>query len=188
MDKEEWRPVVGYEGFYEVSNLGNVWSCLKKKKLSPAKNFDGYLNICLYSNKQSKTMKVHRLVMFAFVGKPEVVKEVNHIDNVRDNNRLDNLEWVTRLENLAHTVKQNRHYKFKRRVGENHNQAKLTNKQVLEIVKLLKKGFLPKEVAFNYNVSTACVSDIKSGRKWSYITNIPKPLKGSDEATDRPED
>ena len=110
---EEWRPVVGYEGLYEVSNTGRVRSVdryvvdslghrrfYKGKVLSIVKNKNGYLLINLYCNEKNKKCLVHRLVAEAFVSNPDNLPEVNHKDEDKTNNRVDNLEWCSRKYNV----------------------------------------------------------------------------------------
>lgn len=104
--KEEWRDVVGYEGRYRISNLGNVWSCLTNKVLSPNIT-NGYHTVCL-SNKDKivKRKYIHILEMNAFYGYPPYDKpEVNHIDGNRANNVLSNLEYVSSSENKLHSYR-----------------------------------------------------------------------------------
>lgn len=114
---EEWRPVVGYEGLYEVSDLGNVRSmarCVdngrgwkrpyRAKEKALQKNNHGYLIVGLYSKGKAKLMSVHRLVAEAFIPNPENKAEVNHIDGNKTNNCVWNLEWATRTENACHSV------------------------------------------------------------------------------------
>ena len=99
---EEWRPVVGYEGLYEVSNTGRVRSvdryvktCYgsyrlhKGKVLSPGIRPDGYLVVSL----QYRMFRVHRIVAEAFLPNPDNLPQVNHKDEDKSNNRVDNLEW-----------------------------------------------------------------------------------------------
>lgn len=115
---EEWRPVLGYEGAYEVSSMGRVRSVDrlinhnyggKRKKpgrvLRLRKNGNGYMRITLYVDGKERSHVVHRLVCEAFIGKRPDGKEVNHINGVRDDNRAENLEWVTKSENKKHSIR-----------------------------------------------------------------------------------
>lgn len=114
---EEWRPVVGYEGLYEVSNTGRVRSvdrydnrnCFRKGKvLSPGKNTKGYLSVVLNCNGKRKTITVHRLVAEAFLLNPDNLPEVNHRDEDKTNNRVDNLEFCDHKYNLNYGTRQDK--------------------------------------------------------------------------------
>ncbi|WP_339165415.1 NUMOD4 domain-containing protein [Siminovitchia sp. FSL W7-1587] len=103
---EVWKPVKGYEGEYEVSDLGNVRS-IKFGKVITLKTFDskGYKKVSLYLNGKMKHHHVHRLVAEAFIDNPLNKEYVNHKDGVKGNNVLGNLEWVTPSENSIHAYK-----------------------------------------------------------------------------------
>jgi hypothetical protein len=118
MQKEIWKEIKGYEGLYEVSNLGNVKSLernivrkdgtnfyIAERILRPSKDRKGYLNIGLYKKGKSKNYKVHRLVAAAFIPNPESKLEVNHINADKADNRVKNLEWATCKENVHHAIK-----------------------------------------------------------------------------------
>lgn len=105
---EIWKDVVGFEGFYKVSNKGNVYSVgrvsSQGKKcggltLKPRCVGDGYLQVSLYKNGKMKSKYIHRLVAEAFIPNPKSLPQINHIDEVKDNNELSNLEWCTREYN-----------------------------------------------------------------------------------------
>ena len=113
MTEEIWRPVVGYEGLYEVSSYGRVRSMDRYVKysngrinlhkgriLSPGKDTNGYLQVILTCNGKHKSIKVHRLIVQAFIPNPDNLLEVNHKDEDKTNNSVDNLEWCTRKYNI----------------------------------------------------------------------------------------
>ena len=110
---EEWRPVVGYEGLYEVSSYGRVRSLdgfivdslgykrlHKGKVLSPAKDKNGYLKVNLHCNGKCKIIRVHRLVAQAFIPNTDNLPMVNHKDEDKTNNNIDNLEWCDQKYNI----------------------------------------------------------------------------------------
>lgn len=115
--EEIWKPIPGYEGLYEVSNLGRVKRlgreyvdsrggkrAIETKIMSQfeSKTRGGYLYVSLIKDRKKSCMRVHRLVARAFLGEPPTEDhQVDHIDGDRTNNRIDNLEYVTRRENYA---------------------------------------------------------------------------------------
>lgn len=106
--KEIWESVKGYEGLYEISDLGRVKRIYKNGKtriLKPSCNKQGYVQLALSKNNKLKTFKIHRLVAIAFIKNSSNKREVNHIDGNKKNNSLNNLEWVTSKENIEHAIK-----------------------------------------------------------------------------------
>lgn len=103
--EEIWKPVVGYEGMYEVSNLGNIKSLnyngtREKRVMKPTDFGGGYLRVKLWKNKTPKLFFVHRLVAQAFIPNPDNLPEINHKDENPSNNRVENLEWCDRKYNI----------------------------------------------------------------------------------------
>lgn len=100
---EIWKDVVGFEGFYKVSNLGNVYSCFMKKNLKTS-NSNRYRQTTLCNGKVRKQSMVHQLVAMAFIDKDYKKKNLvcNHIDRVRSNNKLSNLEIITQRGNSSY--------------------------------------------------------------------------------------
>lgn len=101
---EIWKPVVGFEGLYEVSNLGNIKSlnyCRtgQKKILKCLRHISGYLQISLRKNNQSYKITIHKIVATAFVENPNNYTEINHKDEDKTNNSANNLEWCTHKDN-----------------------------------------------------------------------------------------
>lgn len=97
---EVFLSVPGYEGYYEISNLGNIKSLRSGKLMKQSKNKDGYKLVSLTIGGKSKCFSVHRLVAFAFIPNPENLPEINHKDENPSNNCADNLEWCDRKYNL----------------------------------------------------------------------------------------
>ena len=96
-EKEIWKPVLGFEGKYEVSNFGNVKSLTRNKLLKP-KSTRGYLTVALC--KSTNTKYIHRVVWEAFNGPIPEGLQINHIDENKGNNLLSNLSLVTPRENM----------------------------------------------------------------------------------------
>ena len=99
---KEWKPVVGYEGLYEVSSDGDVRNAKTGRVLKPGRGKDGYLQLCLCHLGRSRTFSIHRIVAIAFIKNPNGKEQVNHKDGVKTNNNVKNLEWSTPSENLTH--------------------------------------------------------------------------------------
>lgn len=127
---EEWRPIEGYEGIYEVSSYGRVRSLdryvrcksksyrLKKGSiLSPAKDKNGYLKVVLSCNRKCNTINVHRLVAQAFIPNPDNLPEVNHKDEDKTNNSVDNLEWCNHSYNINYGTRKERERDTKMKNG-----------------------------------------------------------------------
>lgn len=106
---EVWKDIRGYEGIYQISNLGRIKSlhrdCRNGRILNPAKNNSGYLRVALSNNGKIRYDSIHRLVAEAFISNPKKLPEVNHIDGNKLNNSVENLEWVTKGENQIHAYK-----------------------------------------------------------------------------------
>lgn len=112
-DEEAWKPVVGFEDFYEVSNLGRVRRTETHHILRPSYDNHGYPRVHLSINGQSRVIRIHQIVAKTFLKSLQTDLVVNHIDNNPCNNQIENLEYVTRQENLRHAVKQGRMGKHK---------------------------------------------------------------------------
>lgn len=145
---EVWKDVIGYEGLYEVSNLGRVRSCdryipyynvnqtgkkvftkkhIKSKILKPCE-YLGYYCVSLYKpDSKMKLCKVHRLEMEAFYGTSDLT--VNHINGIKTDNRLENLEYLSRADNTYHAIRTG----LRCTKGENNPKAKLTKNDVIDI-------------------------------------------------------
>ena len=122
--KEIWKPIIGYENLYQVSNLGKIKSLKRNIILKPSHNRKGYLQIILYKNKNKKVGRIHRLVAEAFIPNENNFTDVNHIDGNKHNNKVENLEWCNRSYNLKHAYE---------------NGLRPTIKQLCEEIENLKK-------------------------------------------------
>lgn len=168
MNKEIWKDIEGYEGLYQVSNLGRIKSLPKFHRTNKNYSSIGYLskekilkNACdnagkgyLYVNLgRNGRIKVHRAVAMAFIPNPNNYKEVNHIDGNPKNNNANNLEWVTHQENCLH-------YTYK--LGQHSGQFKMKK------VKIINK----------YNQNTKEFESITQAVRW--IREHTKYFKASE--------
>lgn len=103
-----WKDIEGYEGLYQVSNLGRVHSLYRNIILKGSEDIWGYIKVTLYKDGSPSIKTVHRLVAQAFIPNPENKPEVNHIDEDKTNNNVSNLEWSTRKDNLNHGTRNER--------------------------------------------------------------------------------
>jgi hypothetical protein len=118
---EIWKDIKGYEGLYQVSNLGNVKSLKFKNNIILKGGIDssGYKVVSLRDyNKKQSTKTVHRLVAIAFINNTQNKKCVNHINGIKTDNRIENLEWNTYNENMNHSFRTGL-----RKIGGNHPMA-----------------------------------------------------------------
>lgn len=129
---ELWKDIPGYENKYQVSSMGKIKSFMHKnaRLLKPIVEKDGYLVVNLYCKRKQVMRKVHRLVGEAFVPKIDGKNCINHKNCDKRDNRIENLEWCNNQENMDHAY-ENELIPIIR--GENHPQARLTDKQVNEI-------------------------------------------------------
>lgn len=144
--EETFLPVVGYEGLYEVSNLGNVRTLRTNRLMTSAMNGKkhGYRTVGLCKNGVSKSTGVHRLVAKAFIPNPNNYPQVNHIDGVPSNNRADNLEWVTAQQNIKHAFV---------KLGVISGKTKLKPADIVDIRKRHAAGEKQTAIARDYGVT-----------------------------------
>lgn len=111
---EIWKDIKGYEGLYQVSNLGRVKSLTRTYKCSRIKEHivephiekvSGYYKFVLWKQGKFKNHFLHRIVAISFLDNPNNYPIINHIDGDKLNNSIDNLEWCTRKENVQHAYK-----------------------------------------------------------------------------------
>lgn len=171
---EIWKDIVGYEGLYQVSNMGRVKSLnynhtLEERILKNIKSNGYYYRVMLYKNKKGKSIRIHRLVGNAFIKNPDNKPCINHIDGNKSNNRVDNLEWCTYKENTEHAfitgMMVNRDTK-----GIKNCKSKLNNVQVLEIREKYSTGkYTYQELADEYNVHKSTIELIINRKLWKHI-------------------
>lgn len=166
--KLTWKPVVGYEGIYSVSNIGSIRRDKTKRRLEHNIDRNGYHRVHLCYHGKQQTFMVHRLVLEAFVGSCPEGCETRHLDGNPDNNHLENLCWGTPKENAND---RKRHYKTSNGVYRN---SKYTKEQVLCVVELYNKGSSIADIAMGTGMSFDCVSGIVHGRTWGHMTGIER--------------
>ena len=166
---EEWRAVVGFEGRYEVSNMGRVrsldrWVARRGqcdqfwagRTLKPCRIGAGYHRVCLC--RKSFSDYVHAIVMRAFVGPRPEKYHVNHINGIKTDNRLVNLEYTTCSANMIHARD-----RFGAYCGERNGMARLTTEQMREI----RRRF--DQMVEEFEVSIATIIAIGHRRRWTLV-------------------
>lgn len=183
MTEERWLPVVEFEGFYEVSNMGRVRSIPRTEPvyrsdgstwyeraregrlLNAARTKNGYLRVNLKKNGVQSQHLVHRLVLSAFRGAaPDESWYACHNNGERTDNRLPNLRWATPQSNQADRKKHGTH-----QCGENAAPARLTERQALQIIFERRAGKTLSDVARQFGVSFQQVSKIARGECWKHL-------------------
>ena len=136
---EEWRPVVGFEGLYEVSNIGRVRSLTRYKKvIKPRITNSGYYQYQLWHKGVCRVGSAHRLVAQAFIPNPDNKPVVNHIDENKLNNSVDNLEWVSHAENCRYgtaITRRTKHFDYSKRRVNNAGQIAACSKPIAQYTK-----------------------------------------------------
>ena len=179
---EQWKDIPNYEGFYQISNNGKVRSLdryVKRKGhgvvflnggIRPSnKNKNGYLQIGLSKNGETKRFYIHRLVAQLFLENPLNLNEVNHLDHNKENNCVENLEWTTHKDNLIYTCKNGKMDNFKRPVY----MLKMYSDEIImeypSIRQAVRELKLPLKSA-TINITSCCRGKCKSsyGYSWKY--------------------
>jgi hypothetical protein len=177
MSEESWKPVVGHEGYYEISDHGRLRSVYREqevvdrsrifkmrfnaKMMKFAIDRSGYLRVRLSKSGIKSMHSVHRLVMAAFAGQSPM--DVNHKDGNKQNNRFSNLEYCTESENLLHR------YRVLGQQGPRGSRnalAVLTEKDIPAIRADQRKL---KEIADEYGVTAQAIWQVKKRRSWAHV-------------------
>lgn len=186
---ESWRPVVGFDGLYEVSGHGRVRRVGKAArtgrgrgggarvgrvlKLQPVPG--GYLKAQLWRNGVMTPRLAHVLVAAAFIGPCPDGQEVNHRDGVKSNNQADNLEYLTRPDNMRHAYRMGLRDATRYVTGESHPNAKLTAADAAAIRRLYKPRSCGKDaygmprLASEFGVNHKTIRDVLIGKSWKEV-------------------
>lgn len=174
MEKEEWRDVPGYEGYYQVSNMGQVKSFhIREGKQERILKFClvgcGYLAVSLCKSGSQKRKYIHALVLSAFTGERPEKSTCNHINGNKHDNCLKNLEYCTQAENNLHSFRVLKRLPVINR-GEKSGISKLTNDNVRSIRDLYSSGkYTMKDLEKIFNVSDSTILNIIHRKTWGHV-------------------
>ena len=161
---EVWKEIKGFEGYYDVSNIGRIKSVRNKNLILSPRWADGYHQAGLSKNNQRYYRLVHRLVLEAFVGQCPEGMECCHNDGVRSNNNINNLRWDTRKGNFSDKKNHGTEY-----CGAKNHKTKLKESEVLEIRRLAKDGRTCIDLAKVYGVTFSNIYYIIKRKTWKHL-------------------
>jgi len=170
---EIFKDIKGYEGIYQISNLGIVKSLTHYPKgrtgkqtgrvLKQITDKKGYVRVSLSKNGTRFNTSVHRLVALTFIPNTKNKPQVNHINGIKNDNRIKNLEWCTGSENVIHSIGNNlSNFNY----GEKHHMSKLNNKQAIELRNQFEKGESVKDLSKKYNLSVVAIYNIINNKTY----------------------
>ena len=179
MPTEEWKPVNGYEGVYEISNLGRLKRVGKAPGarvghiLATVLDGHGYAKNVLYRDGIGHPFSIHALVAAAFIGPRPEGYDINHLDGNPLNNVVTNLEYATRSDNNIHSYRI-LHRTHEGMKGSRNGGAKLAENQVRKIHRLFATGrYTQSELGRMFNVTHSTVHQIVHGRAWKHLNLSP---------------
>lgn len=179
--QETWKPVVGFEDHYEVSDCGNARRIGRdrmgrcRNTVLRSSNRNGYRGVTFSVESRTTTMSVHRIMWEAFHAPIPAGMQINHINGDKTDNRLDNLELCTAKENHAHM----RHVLKRRQVvpepkrGSANAFAKLDEDKVRQILDRLAAGEVAKKIAPDFGVYWTVIYKIKNKEAWAHVEPTP---------------
>lgn len=179
---ERFKPISGYEGLYEVGNLGTIVALPKdipvgiaggvdrrsRKALKPSIHPHGHLRVWLSKDGRKHAFLVHRLVAKAWIENPDNLPIVNHLDGNPANNAVVNLEWTTRSGNTSHAFVGGK-IDLPPQSGERNSQSRLSEGDVIAMRAMYAECGNTAEVARRFGVSLKASYDICHRRRWAHL-------------------
>lgn len=184
---EEWRNVVGYEGLYQISNLGRIKSLRdnhnnpREKIMKQIFDKDGYLKTILSKNKKHKCFMIHRLVAIAFIPNPDNLPQINHKDENKTNNSVENLEWCDHKYNVNYGTCQERKVKntdYKKRTENTDYKKKIANTDYKTIAEKKSKPVIQFDLEGKTVAEYPSIKEAERQTEFKH-SNIIKSLKGN---------
>jgi len=172
--EEQWKDIIGYEGLYQISNLGSVKSLKygKERILKPIKKKDGYLTVVLYNGVEKK-MYIHRLVAINFIPNENNLQEINHKDENKDNNCVKNLEWTDHITNMQYGTLVERSAKARLNHPKLSKQVNQYSKDGKTLIKTFPSAYeIQRQLGFNQShICDCCNGKQKTAHNyiWKYV-------------------
>ena len=155
MEKEIWKNIVGYENLYKVSNMGNVFSCIKNiYRKNVIRN--GYLSVKI----KNKMYDIHRLVAIHFIENRDKKLTVNHINGNKHDNRVENLEWCTNQENINHYHTGDKNVRVIKKEKIKKGFWKISIEQYDKDMNFIKKWYSIESIKRHYNLKRFSISSV----------------------------
>jgi hypothetical protein len=171
---EMWKPIVGYENYYEVSNFGQVkriapaMGTTKNKILKSWPDKEGRPTITLCVNRKIKKFRVSKLVCLTWHGpQPTPKHQAAHWDGDCTNNEESNIRWATQLENEQDKIRHGRYNHAPK--GSNSINSKLREEYIPIIYKLSSFGFSCKRIAILFDVEQTAIRSVIKGKTWKHV-------------------
>lgn len=184
---EIWKDIQGYQGLYQISNLGNIksfprkYSIKNERILKPAKTSKGYYFVYLYKNGKAKMYLLHRLIAESFIPNYNNKPCINHINGIKTDNRIENLEWATYSENTKHSYKIGLEKKSEKQKENCRKLGKSLGKSILQydldgnfIKEWISSAEAGRKLKINQsNIIACCLNKRKKAgkSKWKYKEN-----------------
>lgn len=182
--EERWKPIKGYEGFYEISSLCRIRSLSRKVKsksigfavtkeriLEPWMNRSvGYYMVTLYKYGKNRKLLVHRLFAEAFIPNPENKPCIDHINGIRSDNRVENLRWCTHKENTTFPLATERRIRSMNFKAKRVAQIELSTGKIIKVC--FSAGEVERQTGYKRSLISACCrgeSLTSHGYKWKYV-------------------
>lgn len=160
MIQEQWKDIKGYEGIYQVSNMGYVRNIKSKKDLKAWHNHKGYMKVALSKNGEKHEKFVHRLVAENFIDNPNNLPQVNHINGNKDHNYIENLEWCTCKENIKHCYEHNLVNAERRANSRRDNHNVVYKGETMSLSKFSRISGIGRHKAYNLLKKGYSINDI----------------------------
>lgn len=171
---ESWRPVIGYEQYYSVSNHGRIRNEISRNRHYAGTirigdpNQDGYLRISLTANGKGRKVFVHKIVADAFLGECPPLHEVNHKNGIKTDNSVENLEYLIHQKNMEHAQATGL-WSPVGAIGVDHPNAKLNPDKVRSIRLEHKQGVSANKLSKKYGVARNAIDLLLKGVTWKHV-------------------